>query len=179
MAILRVDDFKSKLKGGGARANMFEVNVNFPGYAGGSKETTNFMCRSASLPASTIAPVEVPFRGRIIKLAGDRSFEPWQLTIYNDTDFEVRDAFEAWMDGMNTHAGNVGERSNNAGFGTYATNMEVIQLNQVGRGVKTYFLRNCFPTNVSAIDLDFSQQGEIEQFTVTIEYDYWTNGNTN
>jgi hypothetical protein len=179
MAILRVDDFKGKLTGGGARANMFEVNISFPGYTGGSKEITNFMCRAAQLPASTINPVEVPFRGRIVKLAGDRTFEPWTITVYNDTDFQVRDAFEAWMDGMNSHVGNTGERSNNAGYGTYASNMEVIQLDQTGRGVKTYFLKNCFPVNVSAIDLDYSQVGEIEQFTVTVEYDYWTNDNTN
>jgi hypothetical protein len=179
MAILRVDDFKGKLTGGGARANMFEVNISFPGYTGGSKEITNFMCRAAQLPASTINPVEVPFRGRIVKLAGDRTFEPWTITVYNDTDFQVRDAFESWMDGMNTHAGNVGIQSNNAGFGTYASNMEVIQLDQTGRKIKTYFLKNCFPINVSAIDLDYSQVGEIEQFTVTVEYDYWTNDNTN
>jgi len=179
MAILRVDDFKGKLTGGGARSNMFEVNVNFPGYTGGNKELTNFMCRSASLPASNIAPIEVPFRGRIVKVAGDRTFEPWTLTVYNDTGFAVRDAFEQWMDGMNTHSGNVGVQSNNSGFGTYASNMEVLQLDQTGRSVKTYFLKNCFPTNVSAIDLDYAQAGEIEQFTVTIEYDYWTNDNTN
>ena len=179
MAILRVDDFKGKLTGGGARSNMFEVNVNFPGYSGGNKELTNFMCRAAQLPASTINPVEVPFRGRIVKLAGDRTFEPWTITVYNDTNFAVRDSFEAWMDGMNTHAGNVGVQANNAGFGTYASNMEVLQLDQTGRSVKTYFLKNCFPTNVSAIDLDYAQAGEIEQFTVTVEYDYWTNDNTN
>jgi hypothetical protein len=179
MAILRVDDFKGKLTGGGARANMFEVNVNFPGYAGGDKELTNFMCRAAQLPASTVQAVEVPFRGRIVKLAGDRTFEPWTITIYNDTNFSVRDAFESWMDGMNSHAGNVGVQSNNAGFGTYATNMEVIQLDQAGNALKTYFLKNAFPVNVSAIDLDYSQQGEIEQFTVTVEFDYCTNSNTN
>ncbi len=179
MAILRVDDFKGKLTGGGARSNMFEVNVNFPGYTGGNKELTNFMCRAASLPASNIAPIEVPFRGRIVKVAGDRTFEPWTLTVYNDTGFAVRDAFEQWMDGMNTHSGNVGVQSNNSGFGTYASNMEVLQLDQTGRSIKTYFLKNCFPTNVSAIDLDYSQAGEIEQFTVTVEYDYWTNDNTN
>ena len=179
MAILRVDDFKGKLTGGGARSNMFEVNVNFPGYTGGNKELTNFMCRSASLPASNIAPIEVPFRGRIVKVAGDRTFEPWTLTVYNDTGFAVRDAFEQWMDGMNTHSGNVGVQSNNSGFGTYASNMEVLQLDQTGRSIKTYFLKSCFPTNVSAIDLDYSQAGEIEQFTVTVEYDYWTNDNTN
>jgi len=179
MAILRVDDFKGKLTGGGARSNMFEVNVNFPGYTGGNKELTNFMCRAANLPASTLNPVEVPFRGRIVELAGDRSFEPWTMTVYNDTNFSVRDAFEAWMDGMNTHAGNSGVFANNSGVGTYATNIEVIQLDQIQSPIKTYFLKNCFPTQISAIELDYSQQSEIEQFTVTIEYDYWTNDNTN
>ena len=179
MAILRVDDFKGKLTGGGARSNMFEVNVNFPGYTGGNKELTNFMCRGAQLPPSTVNPVEVPFRGRIVKLAGDRTFEPWTMTVYNDTNFSVRDAFEAWMDGMNSHVGNTGERANGNGVGQYATNIEVIQLDQRQAPVKTYFLKNCFPSNVSGIELDYAQAGEIEQFTVTIEYDYWTNDQTN
>lgn len=179
MAILRVDDFKSRLVGGGARANMFEVNVTFPGYAGGDLELTNFMCRAAQLPASTVATVEVPFRGRIVKLAGDRTFEPWTITIYNDTNFAVRSAFEAWMDGINTHQGNLGVQSNNSGLNTYTSEMKVVQLDQVGNRAQEYTLRNCFPSNVSAIDLDYAQQGEIEQFTVTIEYDYWTNSNTN
>ena len=176
MAILRVDDFRGKLVGGGARANMFEVNVTFPGYAGGSTETTNFMCRAAQLPASTVALVEVPFRGRIIKLAGDRSFEPWTITVYNDTDFGIRNAFMTWMDGMNSHEGNEGTQSNNSGLGTYASTIEVNQLEQDGSPASDgkYILKNAFPTNVSAIDLDYAQVGEIEQFTVTIEYDYWT-----
>lgn len=177
MAILKVDDFRSKLTGGGARSNMFSVLVNFPGYTGGNKDLTNFMCRAAQLPASTVAAVEVPFRGRIVKLAGDRTFEPWTITVYNDTNFAVRDAFETWMDGINSHQKNEGVQANNSGV-TYTSTMEVQQLDQVGNAVKKYELKNCFPTNVSAIDLDYQQMGEIEQFTVTIEYDYWTNSNT-
>lgn len=177
MANYRVDDFRGKLQGGGARANMFEVNVTFPGYAGGDTELTNFMCRSAQLPASVIGLVEVPFRGRIIKLAGDRTFEPWTITVYNDTNFEVRDSFERWMNGLNTHITNLGVESNNSGLGGYAANMEVIQLDQLGGTAKKYTLKNAFPLNVAAIDLDYAQVGEIEQFQVTIEYDYWTNDN--
>jgi|DEB0MinimDraft_10_1074344.scaffolds.fasta_scaffold16355_1 hypothetical protein len=178
MAILNVDAFRGKLTGGGARANMFSVKVNFPGYSGGSTEDTDFMCRSAQLPASTVGLVEVPFRGRIVKLAGDRTFEPWTITVYNDTNFTVRNGFEAWMDGLNTHRGNEGTQSNDAGS-TYAVPMTVSQLDQLGTEVKKYTLVNAFPTNVSAVDLDYAQVGEIETFTVTIEYDYWTNDNTN
>jgi len=176
---IRVDDFRSKLTGGGARSNMFSVDVTFPGYSGGDTEITSFMCRGAQLPASIVGLVEVPFRGRIVKLAGDRTFEPWTVTVYNDTTFEVRSAFEKWMDGLNTHVGNEGEQSNNSGIGRYASNIDVHQLDQKGKKVMTYYLKNAFPTNVAAIDLDFAQVGEIEQFQVTIEYDYWTNKNTN
>ena len=177
MAILNVDQFRGKLVKGGARANMFEVKVNFPGYAGGDNELASFMCRSAQLPASTVGLVEVPFRGRIIKLAGDRTFEPWTITVYNDVDHELRGAFEAWMSGINTHESNEGQQSNNSGIGTYAVDMEVTQTDQLGTPSSKgkYTLKNAFPTNVSAVDLDFAQVGEIETFTVTIEYDYWTN----
>ena len=103
MAILQVDAFRGKMTGGGARANLFEVNVNFPGVAGGDTELTNFMCRAAQLPGVTMNPVEVPFRGRIVKFPGDRTFEDWTMTIYNDTNFTVRDSFETWANAMNTH----------------------------------------------------------------------------
>jgi hypothetical protein len=178
MAVLNVDAFRGKLTGGGARANMFSVKVNFPGYAGGDTEMTDFMCRGAQLPASTVGLVEVPFRGRIVKLAGDRTFEPWTITVYNDTNFTVRSGFEAWMDGLNSHRGNEGTQANDAGS-TYAVDMSVAQLDQKGSEVKKYTLVNAFPVNVSAIDLDYAQVAEIEQFTVTLEFDYWTNDNTN
>lgn len=174
MAILRVDDFRGKLAGGGARANMFSVEVTFPGYSGGEQELTNFMCRGAQLPGSTVNVVEVPFRGRIVKFSGDRTFQPWTITVYNDTDFAVRNAFEAWMDGMKTHQGNEGAQSNNSGLGTYAGDINVYQLDQKGKEIKPgYLLKNAFPVEVSAIDLDYAQTSEIETFTVTIEYDYW------
>lgn len=177
MADLRVDRFRAQLVGGGARANMFEANITFPGYAGGNTEVTNFMCRSAQLPGSVLGVVEVPFRGRIIKLAGDRTFEPWTVTIYNDTDFQVRDAFESWMNGLNTHITNLSPEANNSGIGGYAANMEINQLDQNGTIAKQYILKNAFPTNVAAIELNYDQATTIEEFQVTIEYDYWTNDN--
>ena len=104
MAILGVDDFKSKLRGGGARPNLFKATINFPAYAGGDVELTSFMCRSAQLPQSTVEALPVPFRGRILNVAGDRTFEPWNVTILNDTGFEVRDAMERWMNDRATGA---------------------------------------------------------------------------
>ena len=178
MAILRVDDFRGKMTGGGARANLFEVNVNFPAIAGGDTELTNFMCRATSIPAMTTGVVEVPFRGRILKFPGDRTFESWTMTVYNDTNFTVRDGFESWMNSMNTHVGNVGLVMDNAGYGTFLSDITVSQLDQSGNTVKRYTLRNAFPSTIAAIELSYDQTTEIEQFDVTIEYDYWTNDNT-
>ena len=101
MAILGVDDFKAKLLGGGARPNLFKATLNFPGYAAGNVELTSFMCKAAQLPGSTIAPVVVPFRGRQLQIAGDRTFEPWTVTIINDSGMDVRNAMERWMNGIN------------------------------------------------------------------------------
>ena len=99
MAILGVDDFKAKLRGGGARSNLFKATINFPAYAGGDVELTSFLCEAAQLPGSTMGIIEMPFRGRILKMAGDRTFDTWSPTIINDTDFAVRNAMERWMNG--------------------------------------------------------------------------------
>ena len=109
MAILGVDDFKSKLVGGGARANMFKVTCNFPSYAQGDVELSSFMIKGAQFPSSVVAPVPVLFRGRQLQLAGDRTFEPVSLTVINDTGFEVRNAFERWMNGISEHNNNTGQ----------------------------------------------------------------------
>jgi len=108
MAILGVDDFKAKLRGGGARPNLFKATINFPAYAGGDVETSSFLCEAAQLPGSTITPIIVPFRGRQLKMAGDRTFDVWTPTIINDTDFVIRDSMERWMNGMNAHSANTG-----------------------------------------------------------------------
>ena len=178
MAILRVDDFRGKMVGGGARSNLFEVNVNFPLVTGGDTELTNFMCRAAEIPAATVAKVTVPFRGREVHFPGDRTFADWSITCYNDTNFAVRDGFESWMNSMNTHFGNVGVAMDNAGYGTYMSDMTVSQLDQAGNTVKKYTLRNCFPTDVGSIALNYDNGAGIEEFTVTISYDFWTNDNT-
>jgi len=178
MAILRVDDFRGKMTGGGARANLFEVNVNFPAVAGGDTELTNFMCSAAQLPEAVTGVVEVPFRGRVLKFPGDRTFNNWTMTIYNDTNFTIRNSFERWFNAMNTHLGNIGLIMDNAGYGTYLADIEVNQLNQAGNTVKKYKIRNAFPANISAIDLSYDQQTAIETFTVEMAFDYWTSSTT-
>ena len=174
MAILGVDDFKSKLTGGGARSNMFKVTCNFPGYAQGDVELTSFLCKAAQLPASIINPVEVNFRGRKLQMAGDRTFEVWSPTVINDTGFEVRNALERWMNGMNGHSANTGITNPVA----YQADLLVEQLDKDGSVLKTYKFRGCFPTNLSAIELSYDTVDTLEEFTVEFQVQYWESGTT-
>jgi hypothetical protein len=174
MAILGVDDFKSKLVGGGARPNLFKATVNFPAYAGGEVEITSFLIKAAQLPASTIGTVNVPFRGRQVLIAGDRTFEPWTITIINDTDFKVRNAFERWMNGINQHRNNTG-LTNPV---DYQADMSVAQLDKAGNEVKVYNFRGTFPTAVSSIELSYESTDVIEEFTVELQVQYWESDTT-
>ena len=174
MAILGVDDFKSKLVGGGARANMFKVTCNFPSYAQGDVELSSFLIKGAQMPSSVVAPVPVLFRGRQLQLAGDRTFEPWTITIINDTGFEIRNAFERWMNGISEH-------NNNTGLSNptdYQSDMIIEQLNKQGVSTKLYDLRGCFPTNISAIDVNYDSENTIQEFTVELQVQYWESGTT-
>tara|TARA_Y100000004_G_scaffold15443_1_gene16184 strand:+ start:401 stop:928 length:528 start_codon:yes stop_codon:yes gene_type:complete len=174
MAILGVDDFKAKLTGGGARPNLFKATINFPAYAGGDTEFTSFMVKGAGLPASTVANIDVPFRGRQLKIAGDRTFEPWTITIINDSEMKVRNAFETWLNGINAHVANEG-LSNPS---DYQADMIVEQLGKDGAVTKTYTIRGGYPTNISQIDLSYDTNDQIEEFTVEINYQYWESNTT-
>lgn len=169
MAVLGVDDFKSKLRGGGARPNLFKATINFPAYAGGDPELTSFLCETAQLPGSTMGVIIVPFRGRQLKMAGDRTFAEWTVTIINDTDFAVRNSMERWMNGMNAHSANTGLASPIA----YEADLKVEQLDRAGESVKEYVLRGAFPTDLSPIDVSYSTNDEIERFTTTFQYQYF------
>lgn len=171
---LRVDDFKAKLKGGGARPNLFRATVNFPAYAGGDVELTSFMCKAAQLPASVMNVIEVPFRGRQLKIAGDRTFETWSPTIINDTGFEVRNALEKWMNGINGHSANTGI-TNPVG---YQADLLVEQLDKDGSVLKTYNFRGCFPINLSAIELSYDTVDTLEEFTAEFQVQYWESNTT-
>lgn len=174
MAILGVDDFKSKLVGGGARPNLFKATVNFPAYAGGDVELTSFLVKAAQLPSSVVNTITVPFRGRQLQMAGDRTFEPWTITIINDIDFKIRNAFERWMNGINQH-------NNNTGLTNpvdYQADMSVAQLDKAGNEVKVYNFRGTFPTNLSSIELSYDSSDAIEEFTVELQVQYWESSTT-
>jgi hypothetical protein len=172
--VLSVDDFKAKLKGGGARPNLFKATINFPAYANGDVELTSFMCEAAQLPGSIMGTVVIPFRGRQLKIAGDRTFDVWSPTIINDTDFRIRNAMERWMNGINAHSANTGLTAPV----DYEADLVVEQLDRDETVLKSYNFRGCFPTSVSPIDLAYGSNDDIERFTVEFQVQYWESDTT-
>ena len=199
-----IDAFKTKLKGGGARSNLFEVS--FGSEAGGlpnSTPTTTgttssilsqlgvtfdegdlMLIKAAGMPASTISEISVPFRGRTLKVAGDRTFDVWTITIINDTDFKWRRFFERWVN----YIVKVSDGSGTINPVEYMTDMNVTQLSRGPVGALTtpgnnnstainvlrkYVVKGVFPTSVSAIDLSYNNENEIEEFTVDLQVQYW------
>ena len=171
-----ISDFKAKLAGGGARNNQFKVTMPFPGYAqvGGEIEDLAFLCTSTSIPAMTIGNVNVPFRGRVIKIAGDRTFASWSVNVINDTNFKLRNAFERWQNGINNMTDNEG-LSNPV---DYQVDVFVDQLDRNGNTLKSYTLRGAYPTSIGAIDLNYETNDAIEDFDVTFEYQYFETNTT-
>lgn len=174
MAILGVDDFKSKLTGGGARANLFKATVNFPSYVSPDMELTSFLCKGVQIPSSTIAPIAIPFRGRQLQMAGDRTFEPLSLTIINDANFTVRNTFEQWANGINNFATNTGL----ANMNEYIADVVVEQLDKAGNVTKKYDFRGCWPSSISTIDVNYDTENTIEEFTVELQVQYWESNTT-
>ena len=183
--------FKSQLAGGGARPNLFEVSI--PSFAAAVDDTDwttdyqntfKFLCKAAQLPASTVAPINVPFRGRILKVAGDRTFAEWTVTIINDEDFTLRTAFEKWSNVMTNLVDNTGVTNPTS----YMTNAFVTQLGRGNQAFSTtpergkhtvlrkYKFWDIWPSEVSAIDLSYDSTDTIEEFTVTFQVQYFTIG---
>ncbi len=187
-----ISQFKSKLIGGGARANLFEVNVTFPaavnlaiqGDGTGTFDSDNFrfLCKSAALPASNVSSIDVPFRGRILKVAGDRTFDVWTVSVINDENFSHRRAFEAW-------AQNVAQYGDHSGLTNPNDYMGQATVYQLGRSASNqqatnttsdnsrilaqYKFVDIFPTTVSAIDLSYDSTDTIEEFTVDFQVQYY------
>jgi len=187
-----ISAFKSKLIGGGARPNLFEVDVTFPaavnlgvqGDGTGTFDSENFrfLCKTAALPGSSVTPIDVPFRGRTLKVAGDRTIEPWSVTIINDEDFSHRRAFEAWIQNMAQY----GDHSGLTDPNDYMGNAVVYQLgrsesNQQGtnttgensRILAQYRFIDIFPTSISEIPLSYESASLIEEFTVDFQVQYY------
>ena len=185
MATRNIIDFKNSLRGG-VRPNLFNVQINFPdiipnaeGIGSGSTSLeglSSFLCRSAALPASTQGLIEVPFRGRFLKIPGDRTFEAWTATFYNTKDFNLRRAFELWINAANKTDENVGTLDFGAigGTGSYFSDLVVQQKakNSTDEILREYHLIGAWPTNVSAINLAYDSNDQIEEFDVEFQYQY-------
>jgi hypothetical protein len=168
----KITDFKSKLSGGGARANLFEVVLSFPASASTDTNTLDkirLLVKAAALPASTIGPVNVPFRGRILKIAGDRTFESWTVTVINDTDFAIRSAFEKWINSINR----VSDATGVTDPAAYQADAFVYQLDRDGSTLRAYHMYDIFPTNVAAIPLSYETTDAIEEFTCEFQVQWW------
>ena len=167
-----ITDFKSKMAGGGARPNLFEVELVFPdpiAIENDVKEKSRFLVKAAQLPASNITPIEVNFRGRILKIAGDRTFDTWTVTVINDVDFSIRSAFEKWMDFINSMEDATGAQDPAA----YQPDAYVHQLDRDGSTLRTYKFHDVFPTNISAVDLSYETVDSVEEFTVEFQVQWW------
>ena len=168
----QIDDFKANLLGGGARANQFRVTITPPaGIAIGlDVRRASFLARASNLPAQTLAEIAIPFRGRQIYIAGDRSFDDaWTVTFMNDTDFMIRNAMELWMNGINDLAEGTGVQA----LADYQTDLQVEQLDRDDKILKTYIFRNAWPTSLAAIELTSDQADAIEEFEVTWRYQHF------
>ena len=181
-----IDKFKSRLSGGIARPNLFEVVLAFPdGVVDASVNDldakSRFLVKAAALPASNITPTIVPFRGRVLKIAGDRTFDEWTITVINDTDFAIRSSFERWMNSM----AKVSDTSGNTNPADYTRDASVYQLGRSAVApnsqesaqnmpiLRTYKFYSVFPTNISQMDLSYDQPDSIEEFTVTLQVQWW------
>ena len=176
-------DFKSKMIGGGARSNLFEVTIEYPDLLGlptdsdGPKATGEFLIKAAEIPASNLGNIPVPFRGRVLPIAGDRTFDPWTVTVINDTNFKIRDAMEKWSNLINDLQTSQGEINPEE----YQTAAFVKQLSREGGDnpgpidiLREYRFEGIYPNVVSSIPLDYGATDQIEEFQVTFNYLFYS-----
>ena len=181
-----ITNFRDRLVGGGARPNLFEVNIELPDGVTGQadyRDDVRFMVKAAEIPAANIGNIPVPFRGRVLPVAGDRTFDPWTVTVINDSKFNIRDAMEQWSNKINDLQFDVGDISPS----NYQTKAEVFQLSRGGKTtsasstggetinvLRTYNFEGIYPSVVSSIPLDYGATDSIEEFQVTFNYLFWT-----
>ena len=183
-----ITNFRDRLVGGGARPNMFEVNITLPEQIapnGDISQDMRFLVKAAEIPAANIGNIPVPFRGRVLPVAGDRTFNPWTVTVINDAQFNIRDAMEQWSNLINDLQFDVGDINP----ADYQTKAEVFQLSRQSQGsggqsagkggeiiqtLRTYNFEGIYPNAVSSIPLDYGATDQIEEFQVTFNYLFWT-----
>jgi hypothetical protein len=172
-----INQFRTAIPLDGARPNLFLVTMQFPpgltsDGLSASRQLT-FTCRSSQLPGSTLGQVPIQYFGREVKIAGNRTFPDWTLTVYADEDFLTRKAFEQWMASLNTHTTNL-RQGNARNSLIYGVDAKVEQFGKGGDVIKTYNFVGCWPVDLSPIDLDWGTNDTIEEYTVTLAYQYWT-----
>jgi len=180
----KINDFISKI-GQGTKPNMFAIDIVWPSDlgsgnaspSGDDKDLVDLLCKSAALPASALGVIEVPFRGRTVKISGDRTFDTWSPTFFNDKDLKIRSYFEQWLETMNTHNGNNAPKFRPSTTDGYMATVRVKQLEknatEKGTILRQYTLHHAFPTNVSQIDLGYDSNDQISEFSVEFQYSYW------
>ena len=180
MARSNVSEFLQTI-GQGVKPNMYLIDMQFPAALakeGEDQQLTNLLCKSAALPGSNLGVIEVPFRGRTVKIAGDRTFDTWTATFFNDKDLKLRSFFEQWANTINTHDDNSAPLFKPNKSDGYMGELIVKQLekdaSEGGAVLRQYTLLHCFPTNVSPIDLAYDSNDQIEEFTVEWQYSYFT-----
>jgi len=174
----RVQEFRSQMQYDGARPNLFQCELSFPILAGSNigsvaKPKFTFMARAAQLPGSTVNQVPQFYFGRELKFAGNRQFTEWTVTIINDEDFVIRDAFEKWMNGMNSHVNNLRDPAFTQGDRGYQQDGYVTQFGKSGEILKKYKFVGMFPIDLSPIELDWGANDTIEEYAVTFAYQWW------
>ena len=173
-----VQDFRSSLRYDGARPNLFEVTISTAGLGiGNIGNDMVFKCRTAQLPEDNIGVIPVNYFGREIKVAGNRTFPEWTVTVLNDEDFKIRNALELWMSGLNSHVSNLRDpayRENRQ----YTTDAYVTQYGKSGNKIAQYKMVGCFPINLTPIDLDWASNDTIEEFSITWAFQWWENYRT-
>jgi len=168
-----IENFKSALANGGVRPTMFSVEITFPQIVVNNQaelsEKALFLVKAATLPGSQIGIIDVPFRGRKLKVSGDRNFADWQTTIVNDTDFQLRKAMEKWAETIQNMNFAIGENELENYFGT----AEVRQLDRQGKQLRVYEFNGIWPNNIAEIPLSFETQDTIEEYDVAFCVQYW------
>jgi len=164
------------LQYGGARPCLFQVTIGqaldpADQFNPGALADFPFLVRAASLPSMVVSPIRVPYFGRHIKVAGNRDFEDWTITVFNDEDFGLRDMFEKWSNNINSLQGNL--RLTSDLESQYKSDVEIQQFDKLGNVIRAYNMLGAWPSRVSQIDLDWEAQNQIEVFQVVFSYDYW------
>lgn len=166
-----INEIKSQLVYGGARPTLFQCQITNP-IQGAADLKVPFMVRSTTMPASTLGTIEVPYFGRKVKVAGDRTFDTWSVTVMNDEDFLIRNAMEEWSSSINTHLDNLRATGSSQPI-DYKSRAQVTQYSKDGLALRTYSFEGIFPVEISDIAVDWDTSDSIEEFTVTFQYDWW------